>query len=83
MCSTTRLERESSAIKISIKPLSEKSFKYIQLCRERLSGKVHTTIPKGIVDGFEFTVACTQTLLYFSFEKASASEASAKREKEK
>ena len=28
----------------------------IQLFRERLSKKVHTTIPKGIVGGFEFTV---------------------------
>ena len=29
---------------------------YIQLFRERLSEKVHATIPKGIVGGFEFTV---------------------------
>ena len=28
----------------------------IQLFRERLSEKVHPTIPKGIVGGFEFTV---------------------------
>ena len=28
----------------------------IQLLRERLSEKVHATIPKGIVGGFEFTV---------------------------
>ena len=28
----------------------------IQLFRERLSGKVHATIPKSIVGGFEFTV---------------------------
>ena len=28
----------------------------IQLFRERLWEKVHTTIPKGIVGGFEFTV---------------------------
>ena len=28
----------------------------MQLFRERLSQKVHTTIPKGIVGGFEFTV---------------------------
>ena len=27
----------------------------IQLFRERLSEKVHATIPKGIVSGFEFT----------------------------
>ena len=30
--------------------------KCIQLFRERLSEKVHATIPKGIVEGFEFTV---------------------------
>ena len=28
----------------------------IELFRERLSGKGHATIPKGIVGGFEFTV---------------------------
>ena len=28
----------------------------IQLVRERLSEKVHATIPKGIVGGFQFTV---------------------------
>ena len=28
----------------------------IQLFRERLSEKVHATMPKGIVGGFEFTV---------------------------
>ena len=28
----------------------------IQLFRERLSEKLHATIPKGIVGGFEFTV---------------------------
>ena len=28
----------------------------IQLVQERLSEKVHATIPKGIVGGFEFTV---------------------------
>ena len=28
---------------------------YIQLFRKRLSEKVHATIPKGIVGGFEFT----------------------------
>ena len=31
-------------------------FPFIQLFRERLSEKVHATIPKGIVGGFEFTV---------------------------
>ena len=29
---------------------------YIELFRERLSEKVHVTIPKGIMGGFEFTV---------------------------
>ena len=29
---------------------------YIQLFRERLSEKVHATIPKGIVGGFEYTI---------------------------
>ena len=29
---------------------------YVQLFRERLSEKVHATIPKGIMGGFEFTV---------------------------
>ena len=28
---------------------------YMQLFRERLSEKVHTMIPKGMVGGFEFT----------------------------
>ena len=32
------------------------SIVFIQLFRERLSDKVHATTPKGIVDGFEFTV---------------------------
>ena len=29
---------------------------FIQLFRKRLSEKVHATIPKGIVGGFEITV---------------------------
>ena len=29
---------------------------FIQLFRERLLEKVHATVPKGIVGGFEFTV---------------------------
>ena len=29
---------------------------YIQLFREKLSEKVHATIPKGIAGGFKFTV---------------------------
>ena len=32
------------------------SKKYIELFRERLSQKVHATIPKGIVGGFELSV---------------------------
>ena len=32
------------------------SIVFIQLFRERLSDNVHATTPKGIVDGFEFTV---------------------------
>ena len=31
-------------------------FNHIQLFRERLLEKVHATIPKGVVGGFEFTV---------------------------
>ena len=31
-------------------------FRHIQLFRKRLSEKVHATIPKGIVGGFEFSV---------------------------
>ena len=31
-------------------------FRRIQLFRERLSERVHATIPKGIVGGFEFIV---------------------------
>ena len=29
---------------------------YIQLFRERLSEKVHATVPKGVLGGFEFFV---------------------------
>ena len=36
--------------------LAKKRFQDIQLFRERLSEKVHATIPEGIVGGFEFTV---------------------------
>ena len=36
--------------------LSTKKPNQIQLFRERLSEKVHATIPKGIVGGFKFTV---------------------------
>ena len=38
------------------KVVAYESFHCIQLFRERLSEKVHATIPKGIVGGFEFTV---------------------------
>ena len=34
-------------------------YKGIQLFRERLSEKVHATIPRGIVGGFEFSVLHT------------------------
>ena len=40
---------------------------YIQLFRERLSEKVHATIPKGIVGGFEYTIL--QRNLKESYEK--------------
>ena len=53
-----------SAFKYSLANLELKNLLYfiygymadIQLFRERLREKVHTTIPKGIVGGFEFTV---------------------------
>ena len=38
---------------ISVRPCN---ILYIQLFRERLSEKVHATIPKGILGGFKFTV---------------------------
>ena len=41
--------------KTGLEGMKIKSYK-IQLFRERLSEKVHATIPKGIVGGFEFTV---------------------------
>ena len=39
-------------------PLQAKGFNSdnIQLVRERLSEKVHATIPKGVVGGFQYTV---------------------------
>ena len=40
---------------ISFKKIVIMGFVIIQLFRERLSEKVHATIPKGIVGGFEFT----------------------------
>ena len=41
-----------------MRPVSPCNFYFlsIQLFRERLSEKVHATIPKGIVGGFEFSV---------------------------
>ena len=39
---------------LSLKQGSESALR-IQLFRERLSGKVHATILKGIVGGFEFS----------------------------
>ena len=41
---------------ISIRVNPQKMYSLIQLFRERMSEKVHVTIPKGIVGGFEFTV---------------------------
>ena len=41
--------------KTGLEGMKIKSYK-IQLFRERLSEKVHATIPKGIVGDFEFTV---------------------------
>ena len=54
-------ERERASGKVSSERfvnscLSNSPSVYIQLFRERLSEKVHATIPKGIVDGFQFTV---------------------------
>ena len=40
---------------ISFKKIVIMGFVIIQLFRERLLEKVHATIPKGIVGGFEFT----------------------------
>ena len=43
---------------VSLSPPSTISLPHVflQLFRERLSNKVHSTTPKGIVGGFEFTV---------------------------
>ena len=41
---------------MNLKQRKKKTNCNIQLFRERLSQKVHATIPKGIVGGFEFTV---------------------------
>ena len=52
----TRGEKVNLLILFSdLNPPSHNLF-YIQLFRERLSKKLHATIPKGIVGGFEFTV---------------------------
>ena len=49
---------EKTTFKHMVQPWARKwpSPFLIQLFRERLSEKVHTTIPKGIVGGFECTV---------------------------
>ena len=39
-----------------LSPCNGPRIAYIQLFRERLLEKVHATIPKGIVGGFEVTV---------------------------
>ena len=49
------MENVVSRKKTRLEGMKIKSYK-IQLFRERLSEKVHATIPKGIVGGFEFTV---------------------------
>ena len=53
----------------------------VHLFRERLSEKVHATIPKGILGGFEFTVP--QKNLKEWHEKAGRMFASAKRKQQK
>ena len=47
--------KDTSADKGSATVVMDRDW-FLQLFRERLSEKVHATIPKGIVGGFEFTV---------------------------
>ena len=54
-CSFFYGKRSVKKKKTRLEGMKIKSYK-IQLFRERLSEKVHATIPKGIVGGFEFTV---------------------------
>ena len=47
---------DTTSYEISVAPSAISDIQCIQLFQERLSEKVHATIPKGIVGGFEFTV---------------------------
>ena len=47
---------ESIIVFFKVAYCSKGNVNVIQLFRERLPEKVHTTIPKGIVRGFEFSV---------------------------
>ena len=47
---------KSEHIKAQQSRMTIRTLSSMQLFRERLSEKVHPTIPKGIVGGFEFTV---------------------------
>ena len=53
---TERVSGKVSNERFVISCLANSPSVYIQLFRERLSEKVHATISKGIVGGFEFTV---------------------------
>ena len=53
--SKTSLLKTSNA-NVELMPLFTGIKENIQLFRERLSEKVHATMPKGIVGGFDFTV---------------------------
>ena len=53
--SKTSLLKTSNA-NVELMPLFTGIKENIQLFRERLSEKVHATMPKGIVSGFDFTV---------------------------
>ena len=54
----TRRKRNSwyKCFTVQVFVVCSNSISHIQLFRERLSGKVHATILKGIVCGFEFSV---------------------------
>ena len=57
LCQVVMITKYSSIKKEFFSLYQAKLFISIQLFRERLSEKVHVTIPKGIVvGGFEFTV---------------------------
>ena len=46
----------SAQIRYEHNIITLRAITYMQLFRERLSEKVHATIPKGIVGGFKFSV---------------------------